>query len=289
MRVLDSLVYSEMGLDGCSGYEMIEGDVLDHHTLDQALEGVSAIAHLAGTSGDPSCDLDPKACLNDNLLATRLLVEMAKERGIERMAFASSCSIYGAQDDTVGEEDRPNPLTLYAETKYDAESAVGTLRGGVSLRLSTLFGLSGRTRCDLVVNLLTCHAVTKGRIMLFGGEQWRPLLHVKDAAAAFGIALERPLDDTHNLYNVGGNHQNLRVFEIADVIQEVVPTVTIDVHPVDRDARTYRVDFSRIERCWGFKPSITVAEGAIEVCNALQSGMISDWRAPHYSTRGRIL
>ena len=254
-----------------------------------ALDGVEGVAHLAGTSGDPSCDLDPEGCRRDNEMGTILLAKACAERGIQRLAFASSCSVYGAQESTVDESATPNPLTLYAQTKLAGEVAVGALAEGASLRLSTLFGVAGRTRCDLVVNLFTCQAVDRGRLVLFGGSQWRPLLHVADAARAFLLALSLPGETVKGVFNVGGDDMNMRVREIAHVVRERIPGTTLSVHPVDEDARSYQVSFARIKGAWGFAPAMTVADGVDEVRQALADGRIANWLDPVCSTRGRVL
>lgn len=291
VRVLDNLIYGPGGLAALPAGEvgLLEGDVAAPADLARALEGVAAVAHLAGTSGDPSCDLDPEACRRDNETGTARLAEACAERGIQRVAFASSCSVYGAQDATVDEDATPRPLTLYAETKLAGEGAIAALEEGASLRLSTLFGAAGRTRCDLVVNLFTCQAVDRGRLVLFGGRQWRPLLHVRDAARAFLLALTLPAAKVGGVFNVGGDHLNMRVSEIAAEVQKRIAGTTVSVHPVDEDARSYRVAFGRIRERWGFVPELSVGDGVEEMRAALAGGSIADWRHPVCSTRGRVL
>lgn len=290
VRSLDLLRYGDGGLESLEGkVESVVGDSADAGDLAAAMEGAEAVVHLAGTSGDPSCDLDPEGCRRDNLEATRLVAAEAARRGVGRVAFASSCSVYGAQDETADEASGPNPLTLYARTKLESEEAVLGLPGGAALRLSTLFGVSARTRCDLVVNLFTCQAVDRGRLVLFGGSQWRPLLHVEDAARAFVMALELPMERARGLYNVGGDDMNMRVRDIAAEVRGELPDTLVEVHPVDEDARSYRVSFARVRERWGFVPERSVADGIREVRAALGDGRIADWRAPECSTRGRVL
>ena len=164
-----------------------------------------------------------------------------------------------------------------------------SLKGGSALRLSTLFGASGRTRCDLVVNLLTCHALQNGKVMLFGGDQWRPLLDVKDAARAFFMAITLEKERVRGVFNVGSTNQNLKVKEIAYLLSKEVKDVDINIHPVDRDARSYKVSFEKIKKEWGYSSEYSVVDGIREIKQFLEDGIIGDWKNPMYSTKGRIL
>ena len=290
VRVFDDLSYGDYGIKKyLDKIDFIESPVKDFELLKNSLIGMDAVIHLAGTSGDPSCDLDPKKCSQDNYESTKKIVQFCKELKIERLAFASSCSVYGAQEGIVDESSDPNPLTLYAKTKLDSEKEVVSLNGGSALRLSTLFGASGRTRCDLVVNLLTCHALHSGKVMLFGGDQWRPLLDVKDAARAFFMAITLEKEKVRGVFNVGSTDQNLKVKDIAYLLSKEVEDVDINIHPVDRDARSYKVSFEKIKEEWGYSSEYSVVDGIREIKKFLEEGIIDDWKNPIYSTRGRIL
>ena len=290
VTVFDDLSYGDYGIrKHLSKIDLIEGDVGNLELLKKSAIGSYAIIHLAGTSGDPSCDLDPKKCAKDNYESTKNIVQICKEFEISRLAFASSCSVYGAQDGMVDEDSKPNPLTLYARTKLDSESKVLSLEGGCALRLSTLFGASGRTRCDLVVNLLTCHAFQNGIVMLFGGDQWRPLLDVKDAAKAFFMAITLDKEKVNGIFNVGSTIQNLKVKQIAYLLGEEIKNVDINIHPVDRDARSYKVSFEKIRKNWGYESEYSVLDGIKEIKACLENRSIENWKDPIYSTRGRIL
>jgi len=290
VRVFDDLSYSDYGIKKhLNEVELIEGAVSDFDLLKKSLNGVDAVIHLAGTSGDPSCDLDPVKCSQDNYHSTKKIVEYCKELRINRLAFASSCSVYGAQDGMVDESSKPNPLTLYARTKLDSEKEITSIEGGSALRLSTLFGGSGRTRCDLVVNLLTCHAFQNGKVMLFGGDQWRPLLDVKDAARAFFMAITLEKKRVNGVFNVGSTDQNLKVKEIAYLLGKEIKDIDINIHPVDRDARSYKVCFEKIKQEWGYSAEYSVVDGIREIRDLLERKVIDDWKNPIYSTRGRIL
>ncbi len=290
VTVLDDLSYGDYGIrKHLSKIDLIEGDVGDLELLKKSAIGSDSVVHLAGTSGDPSCDLDPKKCAQDNYESTKNIVKICKEFGISRLAFASSCSVYGAQDGMVDEDSKPNPLTLYARTKLDSEDDVLSLEGGCALRLSTLFGASGRTRCDLVVNLLTCHAFQNGKVMLFGGDQWRPLLDVKDAARAFFMAITLDKNKVNGVFNVGSTDQNLKVKQIAYLLGEEIEGVDINIHPVDRDARSYKVSFEKIKKNWNYESRYSISDGIKEIKRCLKDGSIKNWKDPIYSTRGRIL
>src|SRR5262249_37816920 len=144
----------------------------------RVMSGVGSVIHLGGLVGDPACATDPALAIDINVTGTKLIGEIAKARGVRRFIFASSCSVYGACDEIVNEESRFNPQSLYARTKVAAEAALSALNGPefavTCLRFATIYGISGRPRFDLVVNLLCAKAIRDGVITIFGPDQWRP-------------------------------------------------------------------------------------------------------------------
>ncbi|MDQ4080219.1 MAG: SDR family oxidoreductase, partial [Gemmatimonadota bacterium] len=244
--------------------------------VSRAVRDVDGVIALAAIVGDPACNLDPEETTNLNYAATKILVETCNFYGVRRLVFASSCSVYGASDnDLLTERSRLNPVSLYARTRVLSENIIFDRRGDVEpvvLRLATVFGLSPRMRFDLVVNTLTARAVVDKRIAVFGGDQWRPNVHCRDAARAFMTAFEAPAAAVAGeIFNVGGNAQNHRIGEIADMVAQIVGDVVVEHQKEIPDPRNYRVDFGKIRQVLGFEPAFSVAEGIREVAAAVQN------------------
>lgn len=268
--------------------EMIHADFRHVDKIVQAMKGVDDVIHLGAIVGDPACALDQELTVEVNLMATRMIAEVAKGSGISRFCFASTCSVYGANDQMLDERSELNPISLYAQSKLASEKVLLHLAdetfSPVILRFGTVYGLSGRTRFDLVVNLLTARAVIEGKITVFGGGQWRPFLHVDDAAVALLKAVEAPTDLSHaQVFNVGSNEQNYQLVEAAQIIQSLVAQVEVVDMGADTDFRNYRVDFSKITKMLGFIPRWTLQEGIKQVIAALETGEVKDYRHPMYS------
>ncbi|MCC6143020.1 MAG: SDR family oxidoreductase [Candidatus Hydrogenedentes bacterium] len=218
------------------------------------LEGYDAICHLAALSNDPLGDLAPHLTQEINTNASIRLAKLAKEAGVQRFLFASSCSLYG-QGASAGltEEAEANPQTPYAHSKIDFERALHGLADDdfspVALRNATAYGVSPRLRFDIVVNNLCGWAWTTGKIqMQSDGTPWRPLVHVKDISRAFVCALEAPREVIHDqAFNVGSTRNNLQIRDIALKVQQQMPECEITFGSGDGDTRTYNVDFTKIE------------------------------------------
>jgi nucleoside-diphosphate-sugar epimerase len=238
--------------------------------------------------GDPACSLDQELTVEVNLMATRMIAEVAKGSGISRFYFASTCSVYGACDHILDERSALNPISLYARSKLASEKILLKLASDsfspVILRFGTVYGLSGRTRFDLVINLLTAKAVRENKITVFGGGQWRPFLHVDDAGLAVLKATEAPRDLIHGqVFNVGSNEQNYRLVDVAHLIQELAPKSEVVDMGADTDFRNYRVDFRKIRTMLQFVPQWSVENGIKQVIAALENGEVIDYRDPMYS------
>ena len=242
---------------------------------------VDCVIDLAGISNDPSCDLDPKVTEAINIKGTTRFAGLAKKNGVKRYIYSSSCSIYGAADhEQLTEDSLINPVSLYAKTKIASEQMLKDLSDDnfcvVLLRNATVYGFSPRMRFDLLVNIMTAHAVTRGKIyVLGGGKQWRPNIHIKDLARAFIVFLNSPVEKINGeVFNVGSNEQNYQVIQVANKIREVVPYVDLEVVPDDIDKRNYNVDFNKIKKILGFQVERTVHEGAVEVKQAIERAEI---------------
>lgn len=285
VKVLDLLLY-EFSPD--PKYEFILGDVRSHADLRRALEGVDGIVHLAGLSNDPSVDLSPDKGMDINYVSTRVLVDAAREMGVQRIVFASTCSVYGAvSKERVNEDDKPNPLTLYAHTKLASEYL---LRGAADeqldtciLRFGTLFGHSRHMRFDLVANIIAVEAVVDREIKLFGGSQERPMLHVKDAARAICESMSALTPFEGQVLNVGSSDQNYSIRDLTYEIRDnIFPGVPVKEIPENVDERSYSVDFSRISDSMGYRTTVGIVEGVGEIAEHLRSQDYGDPRDDRY-------
>jgi nucleoside-diphosphate-sugar epimerase len=264
--------------EGCGWEEVpapdreIVGDVRSLGPSD--LEGFDCVMQLAAISNDPMGDLDPEITRDINARGSVLLASKAKAAGVPRFLFSSSCSIYGkAGERALGEEDRLNPVSVYAESKIEAERAIASLAdrdfSPAYLRNATAYGHSPMLRIDLVVNNLLACAVAKGDIRIMSdGTPWRPLIHCKDIAHAFIAFLEAPRAAIHNQsVNIGGDAENYQVRDIADIVQRLVPGARIVyTGEVGKDPRDYRVDFAKLNRLLpDFKLEYTLESGMTEL------------------------
>jgi nucleoside-diphosphate-sugar epimerase len=238
------------------------------------LEGFDCVMQLAAISNDPMGDLDPEITRDINARGSVLLASKAKAAGVPRFLFSSSCSIYGkAGERALGEEDALNPVSVYAESKIEAEHAIALLAdkdfSPAYLRNATAYGHSPMLRIDLVVNNLLACAVAKGDIRIMSdGTPWRPLIHCKDIAHAFVAFLEAPRAVIHNQsVNIGGDSENYQVRDIANIVERLVPGARIVyTGEVGKDPRDYRVDFAKLNRLLpGFKLEYTLEAGMKEL------------------------
>jgi nucleoside-diphosphate-sugar epimerase len=290
VRVLDSLVYGASAIEEVFDHprlDFMRGDCRNIQDVVSAMRGAGAVIHLAAIVGDPACDQDHKTAREINYAATRMMIEIAKGEGVERFIFASSCSVYGASEQVMDENSQTVPISLYADTKVDSEEAL--LEAATSnfhptiLRFSTIFGLSPRPRFDLVVNLLTAKAIKERVITIYNGQQWRPFLHVADAAAAIVRVLEAPVALVGNqIYNVGDSRLNYTLTDVATLLVKFFPHTRVE-HIENSDRRSYRVSFQKIKGHLGFTCSHSLEDGVREIKAAFESGEISDYGAALYS------
>ena len=291
VRLLDLFLFGREPIANLLGHpnlEIIEADFRHMDKIVRAMRGMDEVIHLGGIVGDPACSLDQELTVEVNLIATRMIAEAAKGSGIRRFCFASTCSVYGACDQILDERSEVNPISLYAQSKLASENVLRTMADEsfcpVMLRFGTVYGQSGRTRFDLVINLLTAKAFVEGTITVFGGGQWRPFVHVDDAALALVKAVEAPAEMVGGeVFNVGSNEQNYQLGEAAQAIQSLVPKAGIVEMGAGTDFRNYRVDFTKITRTMGFIPRWTLQEGIKQIIAALESGEVEDYRHSMYS------
>jgi nucleoside-diphosphate-sugar epimerase len=277
VRGLDSYFFAECSFG--EPVDHISGEWVDIRALTASmLKGFDAVVHLAAISNDPLGNLNPQVTYDINHLASVRLARLAREAGISRFLFASSCSLYGMADGDrlLDEHAAFNPITPYGESKVLVERDVSALAtdefSPVFFRNATAYGVSPRLRADIVVNSLVGHAVTTGEIRIESdGTPWRPLVHIEDISRAFLAALEAPREVVHNqAFNVGSSRENYRISEVADIVLSIVPGSRVTYAPGGGpDPRCYRVDCDKILTALpSFRTKWTVADGVRELYDA---------------------
>ena len=288
VRVLDSLIHGQRGVAeelAAEGVEVIEGDVRDAEMQAALLADADAFVHLAAIVGDPACARDPELAVEVNLDASRALFAAARELGVERVVFASTCSNYGRMSDPttpITEDGVLAPVSLYAEHKVEMEKMLltGDL-GATCLRFATLYGVAPRMRFDLTVNEFTRELWADRELEIFGELFWRPYVHVADAARAIRTVLEAPREQiAGEVFNVGSSEENYRKLDLAKIISERVPRGEISYVHRDEDPRDYKVGFEKIRDTLGFEPRMRVPDGVDEIATALDDQRFGDPFAP---------
>jgi nucleoside-diphosphate-sugar epimerase len=244
------------------------------------LAGLDAVVHLAALSNDPLGDVDPALTYDINHHATVRLAQLAREAGVRRFAFSSSCSNYGASggDALLDEHGAQNPVTPYGISKVRSEEGLAALAtddfSPTYLRNATAYGVSPRLRFDIVLNNFVGWGLTTGRVRLASdGSQWRPIVHVEDIARAFLAVLEAPREAVHDrAFNVGASTENYRIRDLADLAAAEIPGCAVEVSPgAGADVRNYRVDCDRITREIGFRTAWTASDGAAQLAGRLRA------------------
>ncbi|MDX2188814.1 MAG: SDR family oxidoreductase [Bacteroidota bacterium] len=249
------------------------------------LKGVECVMHLAAISNDPMGDLNADITYSINREGSIRLAKIAKEAGVSRFLFSSSCSIYGKSDKPDMEETDPTtPLTAYAISKIDCEKAISEMADDsfspAFLRNATAYGHSPMLRIDLVVNNLLACAVARGDIRIMSdGTPWRPLIHCKDIARAFVAFLEAPKEKIHNqIVNIGGNKENFQVKDVGDLVQKLVPYAQIVyTGEAGNDSRDYKVRFDKLNKLLpNFKLEYTLESGMAELFEKYKENHFSE-------------
>ncbi len=302
VRVLDRLFYGRDSIKEFVNdpkFEIIEGDVTDIGKLVLAVNGASAIVHMAGLVGDPACAVDENYTMHCNVIATRMLKEVGQSYGVQRFIFCSSCSVYGISEEVVNEESPLNPVSLYARTKIESEKELlSSLRDDffvTILRFATVFGHSRRPRYDLVINLFTAQAFFNRKITVLGASQWRPFIHVSDLARAIVMTLKADPEVVQGqVFNVGDEKLNYTIGQVGVEAKRIV-SKEHEVELVESettDRRNYSVSFEKIQRKLGFRSTVTLEQGIVEMVESMKRGEIKDFRNPVYSnleiTRGSV-
>ncbi len=286
--VVDTLFFTDIGLTAVKSnpnLKIVQGDIRDKELLKKALQGVNAVIHLASISNDPSSDLNPQLTVEVNYDSTLHLLTLSKEAGVTRFINASTSSVYGIKDiPNVTEEVSLDPLTVYSKTKADAEHFVTKSNDGkftaVNIRPATVMGYSPKMRLDLTVNILTMHALTKGKITVFGGGQKRPNIHIEDITDYYCRLLEIPAEKiAGKTFNAG--YENFTVSQIAEMVKEIIgPHVTIETTP-SNDNRSYHISSAKIEKELGLKPAHTIKDAVLDIKKAAEKNLL-DWSNPNF-------
>ena len=278
VRVFDSLLYEDTYR---REVPFILGDVRDRDALRKALDGIDAVIWLAAIVGDGACTVDPEVTRDVNYRSLRTLRDLFDGQ----VVFTTTCSVYGANQGILTEESEVSPLSLYAETKLRAEEILADR--ALMYRFGTLFGVGDqftRLRLDLVVNTLTARACTQGHIKVFGGDQYRPLLHVQDAAR---MLIEGAYYNDVGTYNL--HSQNVRIVDLAHQVRNHFEDLEIESEEMSfEDSRNYRVSSQRARDHLGFEPVKTIDDGILEVRDIVMN-RIKDADDPRYSNHGFLL
>jgi len=276
VRVVDNLTYEDSYLKTVDFYF---GDVLDFNTITPHLKWADTVIWLSALVGDPACAINPKLTRRTNVESVKMLTESFGGRVI----FPSTCSVYGAQDGILDETSPTGPLSLYAESKLEAEEILTSASNQTLIfRLGTLFGLSdnfARLRVDLVLNVLTIRSILEGTMSVFGGAQYRPLLHVRDVATAAVPHISTSETGIFNLHT-----ENVTVLELAEKIKSIVPNVSIEQTEISfQDARNYRVGSDKARQQLGFAPKWSIEDGIREVAEVITSKRIKNVQNPRFN------
>lgn len=273
VKIYDNLLFEERYL---KEVDFIFGDVRDQKKLKPLLKWADSVVWLVGLVGDGACSLNPDLTKEINVETVKWL----KNNFDRRIIFMSTCSIYGAQNDILTEKSTPKPLSLYAHSKVEGEKILG--KDAIYFRLGTLFGLGdkySRIRLDLVLNLLTTKACLYKRISVFGGNQWRPHLHVKDVSDAILKNINTTHVGPYNLCN-----KNMIISDLGKEIVKIVKDCTLDISELKfEDSRNYQVSAEKAKIDFKFSPKRSIQFGIKEIKNLIENGRIRDVSHSRYS------
>jgi len=277
VRVLDMVMFGNASLEELRGrerFELFEGDLRHVQSVVRAVRGVDAVIHLGAIVGDPACALDAQSTREINTVATKLILHVCVGYGIQRFLFASTCAVYGASEHLMDERSALNPVSLYAQSKADAEAVVLEAATKdfcpVVLRLATAYGHSYRPRFDLVFNLLVAKAWKERKFTIFNKSQWRPFVHIHDISRAFVACLGANGNLVRGqIYNVGSYDLNFTLGQLAEKIQAKIPDTRVE-YIENEDKRDYRVSFDKIHSQLSFSCERNLEDGIDEIVQYLR-------------------
>ncbi len=279
VRVLDNFLFGRDSLKEIKSdkLELVQGDIRDLGAVSSSLKNIDSVIHLASIVGTQSSELDPKTSIEINYLSTRNLADLCKLYNIKQIIFASTCSVYGAQpNQIIRENSEVNPLDSYGQSKFQSERAIlQAYDYPTILRLGTLFGASHRMRFDLAINLFIAQALNREKLVVFGGNQWRPFLHVYDAALAFSYAVENNMEGIYNVV-----WKNLTIEDMAKQIKKLIPC-EIEISEDIIDKRNYRVSGEKLGKS-GFRAKYDI-KYAVKEFNTSIKNEVANYRHDRYS------
>jgi len=281
VTVLDNLWYGNESIKDCldnEKFELIQDDMRNLISTVKAMKDVDGVIHLASIVGMPASSIEPRTSEEVNYLATKNIAELCTLHNIPTYVFASTCSVYGSQPNSlITEKSKVEPIDFYARHKYMSERAISWLnRAPTILRFGTLFGKSYRMRFDLVINLFIAQAILEGKITVFGGNQFRPFLHVDDAAESLVFAVENDLTGTYNVIS-----ENLTIMDAAKRISKLTGC-EIKTEENNEDKRDYKVSGDKIKKM-GFNPQHTIEDAFYEIKQMIEKGIVKNFKDTKYN------
>ena len=297
VTILDNFTFGKSSINHIINHPkltIIEGDVANIKDLVKAVKNNRYVIALAAIVGDPASSIDAEETLNLNYESSKILTEICNFYEVEKLVFASSCSVYGASTSGYLTEDSPlNPVSLYARTRIYSENYIldnSKITSPTILRLSTVFGFSPRMRYDLVVNTLLIRALKDKKFSVFGGDQWRPFVHCYDVARAFKLAIESDRKATHKqIFNVGSNDMNFTIDQIGDKVSAKFPHAEYNTVDEDVDKRNYKVSFDKITTKLGFEKKYDIEMGLDEMIEKInEDDSLLDYEDKIYSNFSQL-
>lgn len=283
IKVLDLMMYGEDVFNGISdrqNFEVVKGDIRNKDLLEESLKNIDIVIHLACISNDPSFDLNPSLGRSINLDAFRPLVEISKKAGIQRFIYASSSSVYGIKDEPhVHEGMSLEPLTDYSKFKAECEDILSEYSSDdfttVTIRPATVCGYSPRQRLDVIVNILSNHAYHNRKIKVFGGEQKRPNINIKDMTDLYVSLIDMDKEKINNkIFNAG--YENHTVNQLGNLVKEIYGDDVEIVKEATDDNRSYHISCEKIKEELGFVPKYSIEDAALQLKEAFEDGRLKD-------------
>lgn len=293
VKILDSGFFGLSGIEKLNNsIQLYHGDIRNDDFLDKSLHDVDCVIHLAAIVGEPLCKKNPKAAKQINLDSTKKLVDLSRKNHVKRLIFASTCSNYGTSTNMVNENSELNSLSLYSETKVSSESIILNNNdqdmNTIVLRFATAFGLSPRMRFDLLLQEFIRDAYVENKIVLYGPESWRPLVHVQDISnACIKVVQAENAKISGEIFNVGTEEGNFTKMQLAKLIQKHLPQTEIEIHPLREDPRNYKVSFKKIKNQLNFETKMSVENGISEIISSIQEGKL-DPQDSEFSNMSKI-
>ena len=283
IKVIDSLVFGDDGISSLiknNKIEFLNIDIRNTEKILPILEDVDCVIHLAAIVGEPLCKKIPESAKQINEYATKNLVRLCKKQNVKRFIFASTCSNYGSNFQTVDETTEVQPLSLYSECKVNSEEYI--LNAAEKnfevciLRFATAHGLSPRMRFDLLVQEFIRDAIVDKKISIFGADFWRPLIHVEDMAnACISVLKSTPELISGQIFNVGSDKENYTKKQLSQIIQDFLPDTQIEIIESKKDPRNYKVSFEKIRNSLAFQTNKSVKDSVLEILKEIESGHLN--------------